>query len=121
MCYQAKGAAQLGKLGEKYMRQSIMQTWNELNAMKLPVSGLPIYFEYVSKYRRVLVLKDGNTWMLRVCYKADAKNIPSWGKTYGDKDVCFAWANTQVENRNIIVSTAFTIVEATGKILINRA
>ena len=120
MCRQTTGAAQLGKLGEQYMRQSIMQTWNELKAAKSPVNGLPIYFEYVSKYRRVLVLNDGNTWVLRVSYKADAKNIPSWEKTYGDKSVCFAWANVQVENRNIVVSPAFTIIEAKGKTLINR-
>jgi len=96
-----------------------MQTWNELTALKFPINGLPIYFEYTSKYRRVLVLKDANTWILKVSYKGSAKNIPRWEKTFGDKETCFGWANVQVDNRNIIVSPAFTIVEAKGNILIN--
>ncbi len=53
-------------------------------------------------------------------YKSDAKNIPSWGKTYGDKETCFAWANAAADNRNVVVSPSFTIIEAKGNIVINR-
>lgn len=101
------------------MRTSIMDTYKELIAIRKPSSGLPIYFEYVSKYRRVLIVKDQNTWILRVSYKGTAAHIKTWQKTYADQSVCKAWAMVQANNTEILISPMLTIREAIGKVIID--
>lgn len=103
------------------MRNTIMQTYKELTAIRNQSTGQAreLFFEYASKYRRVTMTLEGSTWVLRVSYKDVARELKTWEKTYGDKEICAAWTRTQVENRNIIIGS-LTIIEATGTILINR-
>jgi hypothetical protein len=97
-----------------------MQTYNEIvEARKQPVRAAELFYEYVSEYRRVVMVLDGSTWELRVTYHGFAKELKGWFKTYGDKDVCAAWTKTQVANRDIRMGI-LTIKEAPGKVIINR-
>lgn len=75
-------------------------------------SGNPIYFEYVSKYRRVLVVGVGRGFELRVSYKG--LPVKNWSKNYGVKEDAIAWAVVQSENREISFG-CMTIKEPTGK------
>lgn len=99
---------------------NIMQTYNELMNVKNPNNGLPIYFEYVSKYRRILVVLDGSTWTIKVSFKGDARHIKPFEKTYGDKSIAIAWAKQIASNRDILMGSSFTVKEAIGKTLIDR-
>ena len=99
---------------------NIMQTYNELMNVKNPNNGLPIYFEYVSKYRRILVVLDGSTWTIKVSFKGDARHIKSFEKIYGDKSIAFAWAKQIASNRDIFMGSSFIVKEAIGQTLIDR-
>jgi hypothetical protein len=102
------------------MRTSIMQTYNELmNAKKQPARSAELFYEYVSPYRRVVMVLDGSTWELRVTYHGFAKELKGCVKTYGDKSICAAWTLAQVNNRDIRMG-CLTIKEAPGKVIINR-
>lgn len=103
------------------MRTTIMQTYNELvNARKKNhVRSAELFYEYVSPYRRVVMVLDGSTWELRVTYHGFAKELKGWFKTYGDKSICAAWTKVQVANRDIRMG-CLTIKEAPGEVIINR-
>lgn len=102
------------------MRTSIMQTYFEiLDSRKAPAKSSELFYEYVSPYRRVVMVKDGYGWEMRVSYHGFAKELKSWVKRYGDKDMCAAWTKVHVENRNIELGI-LTIKEAPGKVVINR-
>lgn len=80
-----------------------------------PTMGLPIYFEYVSKYRRVVVVGVGAGFELRVTYKGIP--VPAWSKNYGYKGDALGWAKVQSENRDILFG-CLTIKEPLGKRII---
>lgn len=79
------------------------------------MTGSPLYYEYVSKYRRVTVVGNGNGFELRVHYKG--LPIKDWSRTYGVKEDAIAWAKTQADNRELLLG-ALTIKEAPGRRLI---
>lgn len=102
------------------MRQSIMETYNELLQVRNePAKSAELFYEYVSPYRRVVMVKDGSGWEMRVSYHGFAKEIKSWAKRYGDKDMCAAWTKVHVGDRNIRLGI-LTIKEAPGRVIINR-
>ena len=102
------------------MRTSIMQTYFEIrDSRKAPAKSAELFFEYVSVYRRVVMVKDGSGWEMRVTYHGFAKEHKPWFKRYGDKDICAAWTKVHVEDRNIRLGI-LTIKEAPGKVIINR-
>jgi hypothetical protein len=58
-----------------------MQTYQELmNVRKGPATGAELFYEYVSMYRRVIMVKDGSGWEMRVSYHGFAKELKSWTK-----------------------------------------
>jgi hypothetical protein len=97
------------------MRQTIMQTYRELVQVKNPSIGLPIYFEYVSAYRRIVVVLDDSTWTIKCSFKGMAADLKPFEKTYGDKEVALAWAKAMAQNREVILSHTLTVREAKGK------
>jgi hypothetical protein len=73
-----------------------------------------IYFEYVSKYRRIVVLEHGRGFEISVTYKGFAKEYNKPYSTYwGELPDAIGWAKAYVENRNIICGN-LTIIEACG-------
>lgn len=97
-----------------------MSTYAELMNVKNPVIGLPIYFEYVSKYRRVLLVKDGSSWIMKVSFHGDAKHIKSYKHTWGYKQDAYADAKSTVAFRDILMGASFTVKEAIGKTIIDK-
>lgn len=88
------------------------------------VSSRPIYYEYVSKYRRILVTSEtgkncfGETvecFITEVSYKNC--DLKAWSKTWGDKQVAIGWAKVYAGNRDIVLGR-LTIKEPIGKQLI---
>jgi hypothetical protein len=97
-----------------------MQIYKEIQESRKEVErSAELFYEYVSPYRRVIMVKDGSGWEIRVSYRGFAKELKSWTKRYGDKDICAAWTKAQVANRNIVLG-CLTIKEAPGKVIINR-
>ena len=90
------------------------KTWNITdNVYNRPVtSGLPISYEFVSKYRRVLVVGEGSGFELRVSYKGLPVN--PWSKRYGAKEDAIAWAKVQSSNNSIVMGI-LTIKDYGGK------
>ena len=77
-----------------------------------------IYYEYVSQYRRIVVLENGNGFEICVSYKDIAKEyIKSWSSCWGEIADAINWAKAYSENRNIVCGI-LTIVEKRGKQLI---
>jgi len=74
-----------------------------------------IHLEYVSKYRRVLVLADGSGFVISVSYKL--VDVKPWENRYGTLSLAMAWANAQIKNREIYLGS-LTIIEAPGKRII---
>jgi hypothetical protein len=99
---------------------SIDQTYQEILRARRPepVRSRRLYFEYVSKYRRIIVVEDAGGFEIEVTYKADAKHIPSWTKRYGAVGMAIAWAEAIADNREIRINGIMTIREAPGKRLI---
>lgn len=64
-----------------------------------PKTGLRLYYEFVSKYRRVIVVEEGNGFELRVSYKG--LPLKPWSKRYGVKEDAVAWARVQAANTSI--------------------
>jgi hypothetical protein len=77
-----------------------------------------IYYEYNSKYRRIVVLENGSGFEICVSYKDIAKeyNKP-WSTCWGEKKDALGWAKVYSENRNVSCGI-LTIIEKTGKQLI---
>lgn len=96
-----------------------MQEYKELQKLRSAVtSGQAILFEYVSAYRRVVVLQTGSAYQVRTTYKGLCRELKEWSTYWGDKAVATAWAETYAANREIILSGILTIKEAPGKRLI---
>lgn len=91
-------------------------TWSLMdNVYYTPKNGVPLYFEYVSKYRRVTVVGIGRGFELRVNYKGIA--VKDWSRSYGDIATAMAWAKVQADNREITTGS-LTIREAIGVVKI---
>ncbi len=88
---------------------------NRRKAQKLSNMGNQIYFEYVSKYRRIVIVGEVNGFELRVTYRGI--DIPSWSKNYGKKEDAIAWAKASSANRELVIG-CLTIKEAVGKQII---
>ncbi|WP_431129691.1 hypothetical protein [Flagellimonas flava] len=71
----------------------------------------PIYFEYLSKYRRIMVLGDSSGHIIEVSYKG--VDVPAWSKRYKEKEHAIAWAKQIAENRDICLGM-LTICEPIG-------
>jgi len=95
------------------------QTYQEIKSAYLPVSNArPIYFEYVSDYRRIVVLGKESGFEIRTEYKGFAKEFcKTWSTHWGQKDHAIAWAKCYAANRNIVCGN-LTITEKIGKQII---
>ncbi len=96
-------------------RQSIMDTYKEIASVKNPVVGRRIYFEFVSKYRRVIVVADGSGFEIETSYKG--LELASWTKRYGDLAIAMAWAERISANNEILLG-CLTLREPKGKRII---
>ena len=82
--------------------------------------GRPIFFEYVSDYRRIVVLGTVDYpkvkgFEIRTEYKGFAKEFnDTWSTHWGLKSDAIAWAKGYSENRSIMCGN-ITIKENTGK------
>lgn len=89
------------------------RTWNKTdNVYYRPSAGLALYYEFVSTYRRVIVVAEGNGFELRVSYKRLPLN--SWSKRYGTKEDAIAWAKVQSANNDILMG-CITIKDYGGR------
>lgn len=96
------------------------QTRKETEAAFAPKSeSRPIFYEYNSDYRRIVVLgspeyHEDKGFEIRTEYKGFAKEfIKTWSTHWGEKSAAIAWAKCYAENRNIICGN-LTIVEKIG-------
>jgi len=89
------------------------------------VNSRPLYYEYVSKYRRIIVTSETGKncfnetvecFIIEVSYKG--VGLKTWSKTWCNKSDAIAWAKTYAENREINIGGRMTIKEAIGKQLI---
>lgn len=80
-----------------------------------PSGGLALHYEFVSTYRRVIVVAEGNGSELRVSYKR--LPIKSWSKRYRVKEDAIAWAKVQAANNNISFG-CMTVKDYAGKQII---
>ena len=77
-----------------------------------------IYYEYISQYRRIVVLENGTGFEICVSYKDVAKEYnKTWSSCWGVKEDAIAWAKAYSENRNIVCGR-LTIIEKIGRQLI---
>lgn len=95
------------------------QTELEIKAAYAPQSNArPIYFEYVSDYRRIVVLGEDSGFQIRTEYKGFAKEFcKTWSTYWGQKSDAIAWAKYYSQNRNIVCGN-LTIIEKIGKQII---
>lgn len=99
--------------------QQFKQTYQEILACYAPKStARPIYYEYVSDYRRIVVLGNENGFEIRTEYKGFAKEFcKTWSTFWGQKPDAIAWAKCYSQNRNIVCGN-LTIIERVGKQII---
>jgi hypothetical protein len=99
------------------------QTEIEIKAAYSPIyTARPIFFEYSSQYRRIVVLGDTNYpnggFEIRIEYKGFAKEFnKTWSIRWKQKIDALAWAKCYAENREIICGN-LTIKERIGSQLI---
>lgn len=100
-------------------KQQFNQTYMEIKACYAPASnGRPIFYEYVSDYRRIVVLGNNPGFEIRTEYKGFAKEfIKTWSTHWGDKSIAIAWAKYYAQNRNIVCGN-LTIIEKVGRQII---
>jgi len=101
------------------MRSTFEQTRREIEAAYAPKSNArPIYYEYVSDYRRIVVLGKDYGFEIITEYKGFAKELnKTWSTHWGVKADAIAWAKCYSQNRNIICG-GLTIIEKVGKQII---
>lgn len=95
------------------------QTYQEIKASRAPESNArPIYYEYNSDYRRIVVLGNEPGFEIRTEYKGFAKEFnKTWSTHWGDKSIAIAWAKCYSENRYVVCGN-LTIKERIGKQII---
>ena len=77
-----------------------------------------LYYEYNSKYRRIIVIGEGSGFVIETSYKGFAKEFnKEWSTRWGVKEHAIAWAKCYSENRNIRCGN-LTIIEEIGKQII---
>lgn len=92
------------------------RTWNTNDTVySKPFTGLALHYEFVSTYRRVIVVAEGDGFELRVSYKR--LPLESWSKRYGVKEDAVAWAEVQAANKDISFG-CMTVKDYAGKRII---
>lgn len=99
------------------MKNSFNQTYEEIKSAydkSVITESLQICYEYVSKYRRIVVLFDSTAYEIRVNYKLDAREYnKDFSVRWVEKDHAIAWAKTYAKNRNINFG-CLTVIEKIG-------
>jgi len=101
------------------MRSTFEQTYQEIKTAYAPQGNArPIYYEYSSDYRRIVVLGKESGFEIRTEYKGMAKEYnKTWSTHWGVISDAIAWAKCYSENRRIICGS-LTIIEKIGNKII---
>ena len=84
---------------------------NVYAARNIDATARPIYYEYVSKYRRITVLGDNSGFEIEVSYKG--VDVNDWSKRYRVKSHALSWAKSIATNRHI-QTKSIGIIEPIG-------
>ena len=82
------------------------------------VSSNRLYFEWVSQYRRIVVVEDGSGFEIRVTYKGLAADCKPWSTRWGVLSDAMGWAQFYADNKEVRINRCLTAKDFNGKRII---